>query len=183
MPAVAKRAAKPTRRKAKAAKPKPRQAQAAKPKPRKAFDAKLKTVVSDASVDAFLASIADAEQRADAAVLAGIFGKVTKQAPKMWGGSIVGYGTYSYVGRSGRAGDWFLCGFSPRKGTLTLYALGGWAHDPALLKQLGKHKLGGGCLYLRRLADVDSRVLRALITASSKRAKALAPSMMNQGDR
>lgn len=154
---------------------------AAKPRPRKAFDAKLKTVKTDASVGTFLAGIPDAGQRADALVLEGIFGKATKQAPKMWGGAIVGYGDYSYVGRSGRAGDWFLAGFSPRKGTLTLYMLGGWAHDPALLAALGRHKLGGGCLYIKRLADVDLKALKTLVASALARAKAIAPTMMNQG--
>jgi hypothetical protein len=156
---------------------------AAKPKQRKAYDAKLKTVKSEASVSAFLAGIADDEQRADSLVLEGIFAKTMKKPAKMWGGAIVGYGDYSYVGRSGRAGDWFLGGFSPRKGTLTLYMLGGWAHDKALLTKLGKHKLGGGCLYLRRLADVDMRALKALVASALKRAKAIAPTMTNQGAR
>jgi hypothetical protein len=153
----------------------------AAPKPRKPYAAKLKTVVSDASVERFLGSIADAGQRADALTLAGIFAKALRKPPRMWGGAIVGYGDYSYVGRSGRAGDWFLGGFSPRKGTLTLYMLGGWAPDTALLTALGRHKLGGGCLYVKRLADLDMKVLRALVESAHKRAKALAPKMMNGG--
>ena len=153
----------------------------ARPKPRKAYKAVLKTVVSDASVATFLASIPDAQQRADSLVLEGIFAKAMKTPPKMWGGAIVGYGDYSYVGRSGRSGDWFLGGFSPRKGTLTLYMLGGWAHDKALLTQLGSHKLGGGCLYVKRLADVDVNALKALVASALKQAKAIAPTMTNQG--
>ncbi len=151
------------------------------PKPRKPYAAKLKTVASEASVEGFLGAIADAEQRGDARTLETIFAKATRKPPRMWGSAIVGYGDYSYVGKSGRAGDWFLAGFSPRKGTLTLYMLGGWAHDTALLTKLGKHKLGGGCLYVKRLADVDAKVLRALVASALKRAKALAPKMMNQG--
>ncbi len=152
-----------------------------KPRPRKAYAAKLKTVATDASVAMFLGGIADAQQRADALTLEGIFAKATRKPPRMWGGAIVGYGDYSYVGRSGRAGDWFLGGFSPRKGTLTLYALGGWAHDPALLNKLGKHRLGEGCLYVTRLADVEMKTLKALVGSTLKRAKALASTMMNQG--
>jgi hypothetical protein len=150
-------------------------------KPRKAYKAVLKTTKSEASVAEFLGGIADAQQRADCAVLQGIFAKAMRRPATMWGGAIVGYGDYSYVGRSGRAGDWFLGGFSPRKGTLTLYMLGGWAHDAALLAQLGRHKLGGGCLYLKRLADVDMKVLKALVASAHKRAKAIAPTMTNQG--
>jgi Domain of unknown function (DU1801) len=156
---------------------------AARPRPRKAYAAKLKTVVTDGSVEEFLAGIAEAQQRADCQVRAAIFGTATRQAPRMWGGRIVGYGEYSYVGRSGRAGDWYLAGFAPQKGTLTLYMLGGWAHDPGLLAKLGKHSLGMGCLYLKRLADVDLRTLKALVASALTRAKALAPTMMNQGVR
>lgn len=162
-PAVAKKAAKPT------------------PRPRKAYAAKLKTVATEASVATFLTGLADAQQRDDALVLEGIFAKAMRKPARMWGSAIVGYGDYSYVGRSGRSGDWFLGGFSPRKGTLTLYMLGGWAHDKAILATLGPHKLGGGCLYVKRLADVDMKTLKALVASALKRAKAIAPTMTNQG--
>lgn len=150
-------------------------------RPRKAYAAKLKTVATKASVATFLAGIADRQQRDDALVLEGIFAKAMRKPPRMWGGAIVGYGDYRYVGRSGRSGDWFLGGFSPRKGTLTLYMLGGWAHDKTILAELGAHKLGGGCLYVKRLADVDMKVLRTLVASALKRAKAIAPTMTNQG--
>ena len=143
----------------------------AKAKPRKRYSAELKTKVSDAPVSKFLASVVDAGQRADCEVLHALFGAATKQRAKMWGSAIVGYGDYHYVGKSGREGDWFFCGFSPRKGNLTLYMLGGWGHDAALLKALGKHKLGGGCLYLRSLDAIDRPALKRLIAASLKRAK------------
>jgi len=156
---------------------------AAKAKPVKAKPANLKTVVSDASVSEFLASIPDPGQRSDSAMLHEIFAAATKEKPRMWGGRIVGYGEYSYVGRSGRAGDWYVAGFAPQKGTMTLYMLGGWAADKALLARLGKHSLGVGCLYLKRLADVDLKALTALVTDALKRAKVIAPTMMNQGAR
>jgi len=149
-------------------------------KQRKPFKAVLKTVKSDASVEAFLGGVTDAEQRADAQVLAEIFAKVTKKPAKMWGGAIVGYGDYSYVGKSGRSGDWFLGGFSPRKGNLTLYMLGGWAPDTALLAKLGKHSLGGGCLYVKRLADVDMKTLKTLVVSAHRRARTIAPTMLDQ---
>lgn len=159
----------------------PKRTAAARPTQRKAYKAVLKTTKTEASVARFLAGLPDPVQRADAQVLESIFAKVTRKPATMWGGAIVGYGDYSYVGRSGRSGDWFLGGFSPRKGTLTLYMLGGWAHDPALLAALGRHKLGGGCLYLKRLADVDLKALKALVASAHRRAKAIAPTMTNQG--
>lgn len=155
----------------------------AAPKQRKAYKAVLKTNRTDASVAQFLADLPDPAQRADAQVLEALFAKATKQPPKMWGDAIVGYGDYSYVGASGRSGDWFLTGFSPRKGTLTLYALGGFAHQQPLLDALGSYRLGGGCLYLKRLAGVDMHALNALVTSALERAKALAPTMMNQRPR
>ncbi len=155
----------------------------AEPRQRKAYKAVLKTTKTEASVAGFLAGLPDPQQRADAQVLASIFAKVTGQPAKMWGSAIVGYGDYSYVGRSGRSGDWFLGGFSPRKGTLTLYALGGWAQHPELLARLGSHRLGGGCLYLRRLDGIDMKALHALVAAGLARAKAIAPTMMDQRDR
>ena len=165
------------------ARPVKRAAAAAKPKQRKAYKAVLKTTKTEASVAKFLDGLPDAQQRADAQALEGIFAKATRKPAKMWGGAIVGYGDYSYVGRSGRSGDWFLGGFSPRKGTLTLYMLGGWAQEKDLLAKLGRHKLGGGCLYVTRLADVDMKALKALVASALKRAKAIAPTMMDQRDR
>lgn len=149
---------------------------------RKAKPANLKTVVTDASVSAFLASLTDGAQRADVQALVSLFAAVTKLQPRMWGGSIVGYGSYAYVGKSGRAGDWFLAGFAARKGTLTLYMLSGWEGNKALLAKLGKHSLGKGCLYVKRLDDVDPQVLKALVADAFKRAKAIAPTMTNGAD-
>lgn len=148
---------------------------------RKIRPANLKTVVSDASVPAFLARIADDAQRNDCKALAALFAATTKKKPRLWGNRIVGYGEYSYVGKSGRAGDWFVAGFAPQKGTLTLYMLGGWAADKTLLAKLGKHSLGVGCLYVKRLRDVDAKALKALVAAAHKRAKALVPKMMVNG--
>ncbi len=146
----------------------------------KLYKAELKTKVNDAPVEKFIASVGDAGQRADSEVLHAMFSAATKQTAKMWGSAIVGYGDYHYVGKSGREGDWFFCGFSPRKGNLTLYMLGGWGHDATLLKSLGKHKLGGGCLYVKRLADVDAKVLKQLTAASLKRAKKINTNYMER---
>jgi len=134
----------------------------------------LKTKVNDASVKKFLDSIPDDAQRKDSYVIVEMLRTATKAKPKMWGSSIVGFDTYHYVGKSGREGDWLLAGMSPRKQNLTLYILGGWDHHTELLAKLGKHSLGKGCLYIKRLEDVNTSVLKRLIAESLKRAKKLA---------
>jgi hypothetical protein len=128
--------------------------------------AELKTRKTTASVAEFLRKIPDPEQRADAATIARLMKAATGARPKMWGEGIVGFGDYHYRYASGREGDWFLAGFAPRKGNLTLYL--GFAVDRhrALLKKLGKHTTGKGCLYIKKLEDVDGKVLRDLIRAS-----------------
>jgi hypothetical protein len=128
--------------------------------------AELKTQRTKASVPAFLAAIADPEHRKDAKALAALIRKTTGQSPAMWGSAIVGYGEMTYAGSGGRSVDWFPIGFSPRKAALTLYLMGGLKVHGALLKGLGRHKIGGGCLYLPRLAEVDMAVLGRLIAAS-----------------
>ncbi len=131
----------------------------------------VKTKVNEASVAKFLDSIPDDGQRSDSRVLLELLQKATKTEPKMWGEAIVGFGSYHYIGKSGREGDWFVAGFSPRKQNLTLYMLGGWDQEAELLAQLGKHSLGKGCLYIKRLADVNGPALKRLIGAALKRAK------------
>lgn len=133
--------------------------------------AELKTKVTKASVTKFLDSIADQTKRQDSYVLHDMMQKATKNQPRMWGESIVGFGEYHYVGKSGREGDWFLAGFSPRKQALTLYMLGGWDQDAELLAKLGKHSLGKGCLYIKHLADVDTTILNKLIVRATRRAQ------------
>jgi uncharacterized protein YdhG (YjbR/CyaY superfamily) len=97
--------------------------------------------------------------------------KATGAEPKMWGTSIVGFGKYHYVYESGREGDWFLAGFSPRKQSLTLYLMGGLSRFAELLSKIGKHKTGKGCLYINKLQDVDLPTLRRLVEASVKNAR------------
>lgn len=92
--------------------------------------------------------------------------RITKAPPKMWGASIVGFGTYHYTYASGREGDWPICGFSPRKAALTLYVMGGFERYDALMAKLGTFKTGKACLYLKRLSDVDAKVLASLVTES-----------------
>jgi hypothetical protein len=134
----------------------------------------VKTKVNDASVAKYLDSIPDEGQRSDSRVLLDLMQNATKAEPKMWGDSIVGFGSYHYVGKSGREGDWFVAGFSPRKQNLTLYMLGGWENEAELLAKLGKHSLGKGCLYIKRLDDVNGPALKKLIGAALKRARQIA---------
>lgn len=131
-----------------------------------AKNAELKTKLNDASVEDFLNTIGDEETRADCYEIMKIMKQVTKVEPKMWGASIVGFGSYHYKGASGREGDWFPVGFSPRKQNLTLYLVSGFEPHKELLNKLGKHTLGKGCLYIKKLADVDKKVLKELVSVS-----------------
>ena len=128
--------------------------------------AEPKTRPTGASVAGFLKTIADDERHADCLALVRLMTRITGSRPKMWGPSIVGFGTYHTVYASGREGDWPLVGFSPRKQDLTIYVMSGFAGRDALLARLGRHRTGKACLYLKRLADVDRTVLEALVTAS-----------------
>ena len=135
--------------------------------------AELKTKVNKASVEGFLNKVKDESIRKDCLEILKMMKQVTKEEPKMWGSSIVGFGSYHYKGKSGREGDWMLTGFSPRKQNLTLYLMGGFDEQKDLLKKLGKHKTSVGCLYIKKLGDVDKKVLKTLVTASVKRMKQL----------
>ena len=134
--------------------------------------AELKTKLNDASVTDFLKGIKDGEKRADSFEILKMMQQITKQGPKMWGSSIIGFGNYHYKYESGREGDWFVTGFSPRKQNLTLYVMGGFKLHTDLLEKLGRHKTGVGCLYINKLEDVDVKVLKELIKHSIKTAKA-----------
>lgn len=138
-----------------------------------AKNAEVKTKVNEASVEGFLNSVADEQVRKDCFEILKMMKQVTKEEPKMWGASIVGFGSYHYKGASGREGDWFLAGFSPRKQNLTVYLNHGFDVHKDLLKKLGKHKTSMGCLYIKKLDDVDKKVLKELVTESVKRMKAL----------
>jgi hypothetical protein len=135
--------------------------------------AELKTKLNDASVTEFLNSVADERKRSDCFEILKLMKQITKEEPKMWGASIVGFGSYHYKGKSGREGDWMLTGFSPRKQNLTLYLMGGFDTHAALLDKLGKYTTGVGCLYIKTLDDVDKKVLKELVQESVKRMKEL----------
>lgn len=125
-----------------------------------------KTKATKASVSEFLNSIGDPQKRADARKVAAMMRKATGKRAKMWGTSIVGYGTYHYKYASGREGDFMIAGFSPRKQALTVYIMAGFGRFEALMEKLGKYKTGTSCLYIKRLADVDEKVLQKLIDGS-----------------
>ena len=128
--------------------------------------AKTKTKPTGASVDAYLASRASPEQLADCKVVMAMCKRVTKQQPRMWGPSMVGYGSYSYKYESGHSGDAFLTGFAVRGKDLVVYVLAESPEQLALLAKLGRHRMGKSCLYFKRLADVDVEVLEAIIARS-----------------
>jgi hypothetical protein len=130
----------------------------------------IKTQETAASVEDFIAKVANEQQRKDSLVILKLMEKATKEKPKMWGTSIIGFGNKRYKSpASGREVDWFIIGFSPRKANLSLYLTTTLhSHDAATLKKLGKHKTGGGCLYINKLEDVDMKVLEGMINTAAK---------------
>ncbi|HJU92279.1 MAG TPA: DUF1801 domain-containing protein [Pyrinomonadaceae bacterium] len=130
--------------------------------------AELKTKPTQASVKEFLNQIPDKERRDDCFAVAKMMEEITGDKPKMWGPSIVGFGTYHYKYASGREGDWPIAAFSPRKKDLTLYIMMGFEKQPELMKQLGKHSTGKSCLYIKRLSDIHIPTLKKLIKLSIK---------------
>ncbi|MEE9179058.1 MAG: DUF1801 domain-containing protein [Acidimicrobiia bacterium] len=128
--------------------------------------AELKIQRNEGDVTAFIDSVENETRRRDAAAIKETMTRLTGQQPQMWGGSIVGYGTYTYASGGGKENTWFKIGFSPRKQALTLYIMNGFEDYEALLTDLGKHSLGKSCLYIKNLEDVDANVLEQLITNS-----------------
>jgi hypothetical protein len=131
----------------------------------------LKTKRTEASVEDFLNGVEDEKVRTDCRKIAKLMADATGAPPKMWGANIVGFGTQTAKYASGKELDWLIVGFSPRKANLTLYLSTGQAWNEDLLSRLGKHKTGMGCLYFKRLSDVDEDVLKKLIDESVERAK------------
>lgn len=129
--------------------------------------AELKTKKNDGSVDEFLNSVDNPKRKADAFEILNLMKEVTGEEPVMWGKSLVGFGSYDYKYASGKAGSWFLTGFSPRKQSMTLYIMPGFDRYDDLMSDLGKFKTGKSCLYVNKLEDVDMDVLRQLVTLSA----------------
>lgn len=128
-----------------------------------------KTVETNESVEKFLQTIEDEQQQKDSYVLVDIFKEVSGSSPKLWGNSILGFGNYHYKYKSGREGDWFYIGFSPRKGKLSLYVYSDTADNQKLLKSLGKYKMGKSCIYVKKLDDIDQKVLRQICSNTTRR--------------
>ena len=128
--------------------------------------AELKTKPTTASVADFLATVDNPQKRADCKKIAAMMRRATGKRAKMWGPSIIGFGSYHYKYASGQEGDWMITGYSPRKQAITLYIMPGFKQYDSLMKKLGKHKTGKSCLYINKLADVDEGVLETLITKS-----------------
>jgi hypothetical protein len=125
-----------------------------------------KTKLTERSVDSFIATVQDEKVRADCYAIINLMEKVTGEKPRMWGPAIVGFDKYTYKYESGRSGEICMTGFSPRKANITLYVLAGFPEQAELLQKLGKHKSGKGCLYIKKLDDVNINVLESLIRES-----------------
>ncbi len=131
-----------------------------------------KTRPTKASVTDFMNAIGDRQMRADAKKVAAMMRQATGKRARMWGPSIVGFGSYHYRYESGREGDFMITGFSPRKQALTVYIMPGFSRFPKLMSKLGKYRTGKSCLYIKRLADVDETVLDRLIRESVEHMRA-----------
>ena len=128
--------------------------------------AELKTQKNDASVEDFLNGVEDEKKREDSLKILDLMREVTGDEPAMWGSSIIGFGSYRYKYASGREGEWFLTGFSPRKQNLTLYIMSGFDQYDSLLANLGKHTTGKSCLYVKKLEDIDLTMLKEMVKLS-----------------
>ncbi|HXY30505.1 MAG TPA: DUF1801 domain-containing protein [Gemmatimonadaceae bacterium] len=129
--------------------------------------AENKTRATQASVDGYFGAIENDARRQDCEALARLMARATKEKPRMWGPSIVGFGSYHYKYESGREGDTCLVGFSSRKGDISIYGLNAAPNHAELIGKLGKHKASKGCLYVRTLSDIDLKVLEKLIAAAA----------------
>lgn len=127
--------------------------------------AELKTQKNDADVNEFIESV-DPKKQEDSRTLIAMMKDITGEEPSMWGSNIIGFGTYQYQYASGREGEWFQAGFSPRKQKFSLYIMADFPERADLMSRLGKHKTGKSCLYVNKLADIELDVLRELITRS-----------------
>ncbi len=133
--------------------------------------AEAKTKPTKISPKAFLAKVADPQQKADCQILLDMIQKITGETPTMWGPSMIGFGKYHYKYESGHEGDGFLAGFAPRKGNLSIFITAGMGYFTDLLAKLGKHKAGKGCLYIKKLDDIDVPTLKKLIKESVTQVK------------
>ena len=134
---------------------------------KKSKPVEIKTKQTAASVEDFISAVKDEQKRNDSFVLLEMMKKASKEKPKMWGGSLIGFGNKRYKSpTTGREVDWFLIGFSPRKANLSLYLMINHKEHSDAIKKLGKHKTAGGCIYVNKLDDIDLKVLKGIIQAS-----------------
>ena len=132
--------------------------------------AEIKTKQTDSSVESFIDSLPDEQKRKDSRTILQMMEKASKEKPKMWGSSMIGFGNVRYKSpATGREVDWFKIGFSPRKANLSLHLIGDLKQHADSLKKLGKHKTGVGCLYINKLEDVDVKVLEKIINSAASR--------------
>ena len=132
--------------------------------------AEIKTKQTDSSVESFIDSLPDEQKRKDSRIILQMMEKASKEKPKMWGSSMIGFGNVRYKSpATGREVDWFKIGFSPRKANLSLHLIGDLKQHEDSLKKLGKHKTGVGCLYINKLEDVDVKVLEKIINSAATR--------------
>jgi hypothetical protein len=134
-----------------------------------------KTKPTSQDVQAFLDSLDNEQKKQDAQTLLQLMQEVTGETPTMWGSSMIGFGSYHYKYATGREGDAFVAGFSPRKDNLTLYIMGGFDQYAPLLEKLGKHKIGKACLYVKKLSDVDLDTLKEMVRRSAEHIKTTYP--------
>lgn len=134
-----------------------------------------KTKKTNESIEKYINSIKDENVKKDCYTIIKLMQAITKEEPKMWGSSIIGFGDYHYKYASGREGDFFLTGFSSRKQNLALYLMGGLENQKDKLKKLGKHKTGKSCLYIKSLEDIDKKVLKEMIVQSVNETRKLYP--------
>jgi len=130
-----------------------------------------KTIPTSLSVEAFLETVTDAQKREDSFTLLHLMQKITGEPPVMWGTSLIGFGKVHYKYKTGREGDIFHTGFSPRAQNLTVYIMPGFDRYEELMQRLGKFKTGKSCLYFKKLSDIDLEVLTTLISLSSEHTK------------
>lgn len=128
--------------------------------------AELKTRPNKASVSSFINQIEDEQKRKDCKQLSKLMRAITGKQAKMWGTSIIGFGSYHYIYKTGNEGDWMITGFSPRKQNISIYIMSGFKGHAALLKKLGNHKTAKSCLYIKKLDDIDINILEMIIAKS-----------------
>lgn len=130
------------------------------------MDANLKTKLNDASVVKFLSAVENEQQRKDSFEILGLMQDATGDQPKMWGDSIIGFGTYHFKYASGREGDWMRIGLSPRKGKISLYLMCEVEYQKEILDRIGKYKTGKSCFYINKMSDINKDVLKELIQSA-----------------